>query len=68
MMREFATLRLEHTGDEVLDILKPSGEQFKKLGKYLKKYPFDALLFSGGGNDIVDENLPAFLNQAKPLG
>ena len=66
MMREFATLRLEHSGDEVLDILKPSGEQFKKLAKYLKRYPFDALLFSGGGNDIVDENLPALLNQKTP--
>lgn len=66
MMREFATLRLEHNGDEVLDILKPSGEQFRKLDKYLKKYPFDVLLFSGGGNDIVDENLPAFLNRKTP--
>ena len=66
MMREFAILRLEHSGDEARTILKPGGKQLENLGKYLKKYPFQVLLFSGGGNDIVDENLPGFLNRKTP--
>lgn len=66
MMRDFAMLRLEQSGHEARQILKPSGSQFKNLGKYLRAYPFEALFFSGGGNDIVDENLPAFLNKKLP--
>jgi hypothetical protein len=66
MMRDFAILRLEQSGHEARQILKPSGRQFKNLGKYLKLYRFEALLFSGGGNDIVDENLTPLLNKKVP--
>ena len=66
MMRDFAMLRLERSGEEARQILKPSGTQFKNLRKYLELYRFEALFFSGGGNDIVDENLPPLLNRKKP--
>lgn len=66
MMRDFTMLRLEESGHEIRDILAAGGSQFKKLREYLKRYPFEALFLSGGGNDIADENLPSLLNRKKP--
>ncbi len=61
-------LRLERSGDEVRKMLGPDGPQLKKLRKYLKIYgkQMQLLAFSGGGNDILDENLPSLLIKRKP--
>ena len=53
--RQWALLRLERAGDEMLTIL--SGAQRAKLRCYLKRWEVDALLFSAGGNDIVGPDL-----------
>jgi lysophospholipase L1-like esterase len=63
MMNAFSMLRLEKNGDQARDILAPNSSQLRKLRTFLKRYAFDLLIFSGGGNDIVDENLPAFLKR-----
>ena len=52
-------LRLERNGDELLQIL--SGKQKHKLRKTLARYPIDALLFSGGGNDLLGPDLASLL-------
>lgn len=62
--RKISLLRLEKSGDKALRII--GGEQKVKLAKYLKRYPVNALLFSGGGNDIVGIDLLPLLNQWKP--
>jgi hypothetical protein len=49
--RAWALLRLEKAGDEILSIL--SGPQRAKLRAYFGRWRLDALLFSGGGNDII---------------
>ncbi|GMU64103.1 MAG: hypothetical protein AMXMBFR36_03770 [Acidobacteriota bacterium] len=49
--RKWALLRLEKAGDEVMTIL--SGAQRSKLRSHLGRWKLDALLFSGGGNDII---------------
>ncbi len=61
-------LRLEKSGDEVRKMLAPNGPQLKKLKQYLKTYgkKMQLLAFSGGGNDILDENLPDMLFKRKP--
>lgn len=66
MMSDFTILRLEHSGDEAREILKKGGEQMKRMRDYLRRYPFALLMFSGGGNDIVDENLDTLLIDKKP--
>ena len=66
MMNDFTILRLEHSGDEARAILKKGGEQMKRMRDYLKRYPFALLMFSGGGNDIVDENLKTLLLDKQP--
>lgn len=66
MMSDFSMLRLEHSGDEAREILGAGSDQIKDLRKYLKRYPVELLLFSGGGNDIADENLPGLLNRRTP--
>jgi hypothetical protein len=66
MLNDFTILRLEHSGDEAREILKKGGEQMKRMRTYLKRYPFALLLFSGGGNDIVDENLKTLLVDKQP--
>lgn len=60
----FVMLRLESSGDEVLEIL--SGKQKEKLREYLadavkKGIGPHAILFSGGGNDIVGANFRQFI-------
>lgn len=59
--RKISLLRLEKNGDEALRIV--GGKQKKKLRTYLKRYPVDALLFSGGGNEIVGDELIDLLFQ-----
>jgi lysophospholipase L1-like esterase len=66
MMSDFSMLRLEHSGDEAREVLGAGSDQIKDLRKYLKRYPAELLLFSGGGNDIADENLPGLLNSRTP--
>jgi hypothetical protein len=53
--RAWALLRLEKAGDEVLAIL--SGAQRSRLREYFGRWKLDALLFSGGGNDIIGPDL-----------
>ena len=48
-------MRLEHSGDEVVSMI--SGGQRDEMRKILAEYPVQAILFSGGGNDIVGPNL-----------
>ena len=52
---KWSLLRLEGTGDEILAML--SGGQRADLREYLEKYDVQALLFSGGGNDLVGPDL-----------
>jgi len=59
--RRLSLLRLERSGEEFLTIL--SGKQKGKLRRQLQRYPVQALLLSGGGNDIVDHNLPPLLKE-----
>ncbi|MDY7093706.1 MAG: hypothetical protein SX243_12110 [Acidobacteriota bacterium] len=59
--RRINLLRLESSGDKALQII--GGKQKAKLAKYLKRYPVQALLFSGGGNDVVGRDLLPLLNQ-----
>jgi hypothetical protein len=62
--RRISLLRLERSGEELLTIL--SGKQKDKLRRQLKRYPVQALLLSGGGNDIVDRNLLPLLREKEP--
>jgi len=62
--RKISLLRLEKSGDELLTIF--GGKQKAKLRRYLSRYPVEALLFSGGGNDIVGTDLPPLLKTKKP--
>lgn len=54
-------LRLEASGDKALRII--GGKQKIRLARYLRRFPVDALLFSGGGNDIVGMDLLPLLNE-----
>ncbi len=63
MMNAFSMLRLEKNGDEAREILSERSGQLRKLRTFLKRYAFDLMIFSGGGNDIVDENLSALLKR-----
>lgn len=53
-------LRLEESGDKALRIM--GGSQKARLAKLLHLYPVQALLFSGGGNDVIGEDLLPLLN------
>lgn len=61
--RQITLLRLEKSGDKAIRIF--SGKQKKRLATYLMRYPVQAVLFSGGGNDIVGEDILALLNQRR---
>ena len=54
-MGRFSLLRLEKSGDEIVNIL--SSKQKRKLRRLLSRYPVPLLLISGGGNDIVGPEL-----------
>lgn len=62
--RRLSLLRLERSGQEFLAIL--TGKQKAKLRRQLKRYPVQALLLSGGGNDIVEEHLRLLLKDKEP--
>jgi len=62
--RPWALLRLEKAGDEVLQIL--SGPQRAKLRDYFGRWPLAALLFSGGGNDIIGADFRPLLRDFTP--
>jgi hypothetical protein len=61
---KISLLRLEKSGDGLLEIF--NSKQKEKLRKYLKRYPVEALLFSGGGNDIAGKDLLPLLKDKKP--
>lgn len=58
-MGDYNILNLASSGDEALNML--SGRQKKQLEHCLGSYEFDMLMFSGGGNDIVGDNLAPLL-------
>jgi hypothetical protein len=62
--RKISLLRLEKDGEKALRII--GGSQKAKLAGFLKRYPVNALLFSGGGNDVVGADLLPLLNQRQP--
>jgi len=62
--RAWCLLRLEKAGDEILTIL--SGAQRSKLRGYFERWKLDALLFSGGGNDIVGADFLPLLRDYTP--
>lgn len=62
--RPWALLRLEKAGDEILTIL--SGPQRAKLRDYFGRWRLDALLFSGGGNDIIGADFHPLLRDFTP--
>jgi len=62
--RAWSLLRLEKAGDEILSIL--SGAQRAKLRDYFERWPLTALLFSGGGNDIIGPDLWPLLRDFTP--
>lgn len=62
--RQISLLRLEAGGDTALRII--GGKQKIKLAKYLERYRVNALLFSGGGNDVVGVDLLPLLKQKLP--
>lgn len=57
--RRMSLLRLERSGDEVVSMTSPS--KLATLGGYFQRYKPQALLFSGGGNDIVGPELLKFI-------
>ena len=59
--RKLSLLRLEGSGDELLTIM--GGKQKEKLRRCLDRYPVQALLFSGGGNDVVGTHLLQILRR-----
>jgi len=64
VQHRISLLRLEKSGDELLSIF--TGRQKAKLRRYLGRYPVQALLFSGGGNDIVGADFLALLKTKTP--
>ena len=62
--RPWALLRLEKAGHEILTIL--SGTQRAKLRSHFDRWEIDALLFSGGGNDIIGPDLLPLLKCYSP--
>jgi hypothetical protein len=68
MMSDFSMLRLEMNGDEAREILAPDSSQYRKVRWFLKRYPFELLMFSGGGNDLVGKHTKLWLNRNVPAG
>lgn len=64
-MGRFNLLRLETSGHEIVEIM--SGSQKRKLRNLLVWYPVDLILFSGGGNDIVGEDLLPLLKDRRTV-
>ena len=57
--RRISLLRLEKNGDKALTMIH--GRQKAKLADYMERYQPQALLFSGGGNDVVGADLRPLL-------
>ncbi|MEM6796524.1 MAG: hypothetical protein AAF725_21305 [Acidobacteriota bacterium] len=62
--RAWALLRREKNGDEIVSML--SGGQRSLLRQDLERWPLDAVLFSGGGNDIIGPDLLSLLRPFEP--
>ena len=60
-LRRLSLLRLEASGERALRLV--GGKQKIRLAQYLRRFPVEALLFSGGGNDIVGADLLPLLNR-----
>lgn len=60
---QIAQLDLSGNGDEAREML--CGAQYSRLFQTMarERLSFDCVLFSGGGNDIVGDNLPSLLNR-----
>ena len=58
-LTNYNILRIEDSGDEIMQIM--SGKQKVKIRRLLKKYQFDTLLFSAGGNDIIGADMDELL-------
>lgn len=56
--RKYAVLRIASNGETVENILK--GKEYLEK---LKEFRFDCFLFSGGGNDVLGEELPGLLKK-----
>lgn len=56
----FNVRHFEKAGDELLDDMM-DGRQKKLLTKALHEHQFDVLIYSGGGNDIVESNLTNYI-------
>jgi phospholipase C len=61
---EWRFLRMEDNGDELAAML--SGKQRARIREVLSDKLFDLLLFSGGGNDVVGDDMTALLNDYRP--
>ncbi len=59
--KKVSLLRLEKNGDKALTMIH--GRQKAKLASYMERYQPRALLFSGGGNDVVGADLRPLLVQ-----
>jgi lysophospholipase L1-like esterase len=57
--RPLPILNIAGNGDEIRQMM--SGAAKQRFQEYLKKYSFDAILFSGGGNDIVGPEIASLL-------
>ncbi len=62
----FALLRLESSGDEMRTIF--DGRQRDYLRQVLRTYPVEAVLWSGGGNDVLGADFFPLLLDAVPAG
>lgn len=60
-MTSYNVLRKEDSGDEIMQIM--SGSQKIKIRQLLKKYDFDYVLFSAGGNDIIGADMDELLRK-----
>lgn len=62
--RKLSLMRLEKSGDKALTMIH--GRQKAKLATYMERYQPQALLFSGGGNDVVGADLRPLLRTWQP--
>lgn len=62
--RDWSLLRLERLQDEILGLMAGGERAF--LNELLHRYEVDALLFSGGGNDLLGADLGALLEPYRP--
>lgn len=63
-MGGYAIRRLAHIGDELGDMVRESPDHEPQYLKQLRRFdrrPFELLLFSGGGNDLLGDPLPDLL-------